>query len=166
MPELPLALARQFLESKRIALVGLSRNGKDFTRTIARELLRRGYDVVPVNPAAGSADIEGRRVFARLQHVTPPAQAALLFTAPAATEAVLRDVLEAGVRKVWLHRGAGRGAASPGALAFCAANGIAAVHDLCPFMALPGASFPHRFHRAMRQAFGRAAAAGPAAAAP
>jgi uncharacterized protein len=161
MSELPLALAREFLESKRIALVGLSRNEKDFTRSVARELLRRGYDVVPVNPAAGSADIEGRRVFARLQYVTPPAEAALLFTAPEVTQAVLRDALAAGVRKVWLHRGAGQGAASPGALAFCAANGIAAVHDLCPFMALPGASFPHRFHRAVRQMFTRSASGSP-----
>ena len=166
MSDLPLALARQFLESKRIALVGLSRNGKDFTRGVARELIRRGYDIVPVNPAAGSAEIEGRRAYARLQEVTPPAEAALLFTAPDATDAVLRDVLAAGIRQVWLHRGAGQGAVSPGALAFCAANGISAVHDLCPFMALSGASFPHRFHRAMRQVFGRAAAAGPAVAAP
>jgi predicted CoA-binding protein len=159
MPTLPLDLARDFLAAHLIALVGLSRNAKDFTRGVARELLRRGYDVVPVNPGAGGAEIEGRPTFARLQDVAPPAEAALLFTAPAATDAVLRDALAAGIRKVWLHRGAGQGAASPGALAFCAANGLSAVHDLCPFMALPGASFPHRLHGALRRAFGRGAPA-------
>jgi predicted CoA-binding protein len=157
MPALPLDLARDFLRAHRIALVGLSRNPKDFTRGIARELIRRGYDVVPVNPAAGGAEIEGRTAFARLTEVTPPVDAALLFTAPGATEAVLRDCDEARVRKVWLHRGAGRGAATPAALAFCAAHGIAAVHDLCPWMALPGAHFPHGFHREMRRRFGRVA---------
>jgi uncharacterized protein len=157
MPKLPLDLAREFLACRRIALVGLSRNAKDFSRGVARELLRRGYDVVPVNPSAGGAELEGGPAYDRLKDVSPPVEAALLFTAPAATDAVLRDCLEAGVRKVWLHRGAGQGAASPGALAFCAAKGIAVVHDLCPFMALPGASFPHRFHRAMRQAFGQSA---------
>jgi hypothetical protein len=30
------------------------------------------------------------------------------------------------------------------------------VHDLCPFMALPGASFPHRVHGFLRRRFGRA----------
>jgi predicted CoA-binding protein len=166
MPSLPLDLARDFLRARRIALVGLSRTPKDFTRGIARELLRRGYDVVPVNPAAAGAEIEGCRAFGRVCDVTPPAEAALLFTSPAATEAVLRDCAGAGVRKVWLHRGAGHGAATPDALAFCAAHGLVAVHDLCPWMALPGAHFPHRFHRAMRQRFGRVAptpAAAPAA---
>jgi len=157
MPSLPLDLARDFLRAHRIALVGLSRNPKDFTRGLARELLRRGYDVVPVNAAASGSELEGCRTFAHVAEVTPPVEAALLFTAPATTEAVLRECADAGVRKVWLHRGAGHGAATPGALAFCAAHGLAAVHDLCPWMALPGARFPHTFHRAMRQRFGRVA---------
>jgi predicted CoA-binding protein len=166
MPVLPLDLARDFLRAHRIALVGLSRNPKDFTRGLARELVRRGYDVVPVNPAAAGAEIEGLRSFARVSEITPAVEAALLFTAPAATEAVLRDCADAGVHKVWLHRGAGHGAASPAALAFCAAHGLAAVHDLCPWMALPGTHLPHRVHRTLRRRFGRVApepAAAPAA---
>jgi len=151
MPPLPLMLAQDFLACRRVALVGLSRNPKDLSRGVARELLRRGYDIAPVNPGATGAEIEGRPAFARLQDVSPPAEAALLFTAPAATDAVLRDALQAGIRKVWLHRGAGRGAASVGALAFCAAHGMSAVHDLCPFMVLPGAGFPHRLHGTLRR---------------
>jgi hypothetical protein len=58
---------------------------------------------------------------------------------------------------VWLHRGAGAGAATPAALAFCAANGIEAVQDLCPFMALPGAGFPHRLHHFVRRRLAPAA---------
>ena len=62
-----------------------------------------------------------------------------------------------GVRRVWLHRGAGQGAESPGALAFCAAHGLEVVRDLCPFMALPGAALPHRLHGFFRTRFGAAA---------
>jgi predicted CoA-binding protein len=136
--------ARAFLAARRIALVGLSRNEKDFSRMIFRELARRGYDVVPVHPQLREA--EGRRCFARVQDVSPPAGAALVMTAPAATEQVVRDCLAAGIRRVWLHRGGGAGAASEAALAFCRANGIAVVRDLCPYMALPGAGFGHRLH--------------------
>ena len=39
-----------FLSRKRLALVGVSRNPQDFTRSMFREFRRRGYDVVPVNP--------------------------------------------------------------------------------------------------------------------
>ena len=37
---------RDFLSLKRIAVVGVSRNPKDFTRSLFREFVRRGYDVV------------------------------------------------------------------------------------------------------------------------
>ncbi len=145
--------ARAVLGARRIAVVGVSRNEKDFSRYVLRELARRGLDVAPVNPAL--AEVEGRRCFARLQDVSPPADAALVLTAPAQTDRVLADCVAAGIRRVWLHRGAGQGAATPGALAFCAANGIEAVQGLCPFMALPDAAFPHRAHHWFRRAFAR-----------
>ena len=141
--------ARAFLASRRIAVVGVSRNERDFSRAVFRELARRGLDVVPVNPAL--AEAEGRRCYARLREVTPPADAALLMTPPGQTEAVLEDCVAAGIRRVWLHRGAGRGAATPAALAFCAASGLDVVQGLCPFMALPGAAFPHRVHHLFRR---------------
>ncbi len=144
-----LEAARAFLAARRIAVVGVSRNEKDFSRMVLRELVRRGLDVVPVNPAL--AEAEGRRAFGRIQDVSPPADAALLMTPPGQTEPVLRDCLAAGVRRVWLHRGSGAGAATPAALAFCAASGIDVVQGLCPFMALPGAAFPHRVHHFFRR---------------
>ncbi len=141
--------ARSFLAARRIAVVGVSRNAKDFSRYLLRELAKRGYDVVPENPAL--EEVGGRRGFARLQDVSPPAEAALLLTPPAQTERVLRDCLDAGVRRVWLHRGAGAGAATPAALALCAQAGLEVVHDLCPFMALPDAGFAHRVHHFFRR---------------
>jgi predicted CoA-binding protein len=144
--------ARRFLRARRIALVGLSRRPGDFSRMVLRELVRRGHDVVPVHPALHEA--EGRRCYPRIQDVSPPPDAALLLTPPAVTEVVVRDCAEAGVSKVWMHRGAGVGAASEAAIAFCAANGIAVVRDLCPFMAFEGAALPHRLHGFFRRRLG------------
>jgi predicted CoA-binding protein len=56
-----LGSARAFLSQPRFAFVGLSRDEKDFSRYVFRELLKRGIDVVPVNP--GVAELEGRRCF-------------------------------------------------------------------------------------------------------
>jgi uncharacterized protein len=145
--------ARAFLAVKRIAVVGVSRNEKDFSRVLFRELLRRGYDAVPVNPSL--AEVDGRRAYAGLREIEPPVEAALLLTPPSVTEAVLRDAARAGVRKVWLHRGTGAGSGTPAALALCEANGIEAVHDLCPFMVLTEAALPHRVHGFFRRRFGR-----------
>ena len=59
---------------------------------------------------------------------------------------VVRDGAEAGIRRVWLYRAAGKGAASPEAVDFCRGNGILVVEGYCPYMFLPGAAFPHRAH--------------------
>lgn len=141
--------AASFLELKRFALVGASRSPKDFSRVLLKELLGRGYDVVPVNPAA--QEIEGRRAFARIADVTPPVQGALLLVPPAQAERAAREALDAGARHVWFHRGGGLGAATPEAVALCRAMGVTPVTDLCPFMMLPGAGWFHRLHGHFRK---------------
>jgi predicted CoA-binding protein len=150
--------AREFLQAKRIAVVGVSRREGDFSRTMLRELARRGYDVVAVHPTMREAD--GHICFARVQDVWPPPDAALLMTSPAITDLVVHDCAAAGVRQVWMHRGGGGGGAtSDSAVAFCEARGIHTVRDLCPFMALPGATFPHRLHGFFRRKLARRGAA-------
>jgi predicted CoA-binding protein len=139
-----------FLRSHRIAVVGVSRDTKDFSRYVLRELLRRGHDVVPVNPALETAD--GLRAFARVCDVDPAPDAVILMIPAAAAEAAVRDCLRARVRRIWLHRGAGPGVASEEVLALCAANRVEVVHGLCPMMALPATSLPHRVHGLMRRA--------------
>jgi len=42
--------ASDFLAQRRIALVGVSRDPRDLSRALFRELRGRGYDVVPVHP--------------------------------------------------------------------------------------------------------------------
>ncbi len=135
---------RDFLTQRRIALVGLSRDPKDFSHVIFGEMSQRGYDLVPVNPAA--AELEGRRCFTRVQEITPPVGGVLIMTTPRDTERVVRDCAEAGVRRVWMHRGGGRGAVSQEAADFCHQNGIRLVEGYCSLMFLSGTPFFHRVH--------------------
>jgi predicted CoA-binding protein len=139
-----LAEIREFLAQNRIALVGISRNPKDLSRMLFRDMEQRGYDMVPVNPAMD--EIEGKKCFARVQDVTPPADAALLMTTPNVTCQVVHDCAAAGVRRVWMHRASGQGAVNPEAVAFCKANGMQVVEGHCPFMFLPNEPWIHRAH--------------------
>jgi predicted CoA-binding protein len=150
MPETMRERARSFLELDRIAVVGVSRDPRDFSRVILRELLQRGYDAVPVNPSL--AEAEGRRCWARVGEIAPPVQGALLLTPPARSAEVVRECLAAGVREIWLHRGAGDGAATPEALGVARASGVEPITDLCPFMAFQGAGWLHRVHALFRGA--------------
>lgn len=141
--------ARAFLDCRRIAVVGVSRDPRGFSRMVLQELLKRGYDAVPVNP--GIAQAEGRTCHASVRAISPPPEGALLFTPPAETARVVEDCAAAGVRRVWMHRGAGKGAASPEALALAREKGLLVVTDLCPFMVLPGAGLGHRMHAWFRR---------------
>lgn len=134
-----------FLQMRRLAVVGVSRDPKDFTQTVWNELRQRRYEAVPVNPAA--TELDGQRCYARVQDIEPPVEGVMIMTPPRQTEQVVRDCAEAGVRHVWMHGGMGRGAVSKEALAFCEANGIEAIAGFCPFMFLPGTGAMHAPHR-------------------
>jgi uncharacterized protein len=141
-----------FLNQKRFAVVGVSQNPKDFSRALFREFRDRGYDPVPVNPAAG--EIEGQPCFPRLQEVQPPVDSVLLMTSPAVTDTVVRDCAEAGIKQVWMYRAAGHGAVTPDAVRFCEANGMSVIPGECPFMFLPGGAWFHRLHGLVRKIAG------------
>jgi len=142
-----------FLSCRRLAVVGVSRDPRDFSRAVFRAFVERGYDAVPVNPAGGEA--EGRHAVARVGDVQPPPEGALLLTPPAATAQVVRECAEAGVRRVWMHRGGGQGAVSAEALALCHERGLEIVDGECPFMFLSHAGFVHGVHRFFRRLGGR-----------
>ena len=148
-----------FLSCRRIALVGVSRNEKDFSRYLLRQLVARGYDVVPVNPAA--KNVEGLMCFARVQDIRPGLDAALVMTAAKDTERVVRDCREAGITRVWMHRAGGQGAVSEAAVRFCRENKIRLVEGHCPLMFLPRAGFIHFVHGLVLKISGRYPAALP-----
>ncbi|PWU10066.1 MAG: CoA-binding protein [Terriglobia bacterium] len=143
---------QDFLARKRIAMVGVSRNAGDFSRTLFRELLRRGYDVVPVHPAV--SEIDGRPCFSRLQSIFPPVEGALLLTTPDVTDKVVRDCVEAGIQRVWMHRSSGAGAVSPRAVEYCASQGVSVVAGECPFMFFAHPGFIHGLHGTIRKITG------------
>jgi predicted CoA-binding protein len=133
-----------FLALRRIAIVGVSRDEKDFSRHLFREFCERGYDMVPVNLVAD--EIEGRDCYQCLQAVHPPVEGVLVMTPSYETARVVRDCLETGVRKVWLYRAGGQGATSEEAIALCKEHGVQLVEGQCPFMFLPATGFIHRAH--------------------
>jgi predicted CoA-binding protein len=133
-----------FLALRRIAFVGVSRDPKGFSRVLFREMCDRGYDMVPVNPAA--TELEARRCFARVQEIEPPVEGALVMTPSRDTERVVRDCAEAGIPRVWMHRGGGQGSVSREAVDFCHQQDMHLVEGYCPFMFLPRTPFFHRVH--------------------
>ncbi len=141
-----------FWKLKRIAVVGVSRDPKHFSNDVWRELAKRGYDLVAVNPR--TTEVNGQTCYPRLQDVTAPVEGALVMTAPRVTEQVVRDCVDAGVQHVWLHRGCGVGAVSPAAVDFAVEHGLDVVVGFCPVLFLPGTPFFHKPHAWMKRLTG------------
>jgi uncharacterized protein len=147
-----LDLIEDFLAQKRIAMVGVSRDAQSFSTKLFEEFCRRGYDMIPVNPLG--KEVLGRKCYARVQDVTPAADAALLMTSAAATDTVVQDCAAAGIRRIWMYRAGGEGAVSDKAIAFCRAQGIQVVPGECPYMFLPHSGGIHGFHAWIKKIFG------------
>jgi predicted CoA-binding protein len=143
---------RDFLAQKRFAMVGVSRQPKDDSRALFREFQTRDYQPVPVHPEA--TEIEGTPCFGHLRDIQPPVDSVLLMTSPAVTDLVVRECVEAGVKRVWFYRGAGHGSLTTTALQMCEANGIQTVAGECPFMFLDSTPWIHRFHGLVKKITG------------
>jgi uncharacterized protein len=142
---------QSFLSQKRIAIVGISRNPKDFSRVLYDEFVRRGYEVTPVNPAA--QEIHAKRCFTTVTEVQPVPEAVLVMTGADQTDQVVKECKDAGVRVVWTYGMSGRKTPSAQVLAECRAAGTAVVEGECPFMYLPESGGIHRFHGFLRKVF-------------
>ncbi len=140
------------LGAKRVALVGASRSPEDFSRVVMRRLIEAGIDVVPVHPEAHL--IEGRATARAVIDIEPPVEAVIVMVGARHAEAVLEDCAAAGVRRVWLHKGAGPGAVSDAAIARGEALGLELVPGECPLMWFGHPEWPHRVHRLFRRAAG------------
>ena len=148
---------RDFLNQKRLAFVGVSRQPKDYSRALFREFCARGYDAIPVNPAV--PEIEGHRSFARVQDIDPVPDGVVVLTSHAVTDAVVVDCIQAGVKRIWMCRSVGKGAVSAQAVSACEAHGISVVPGECPFMFLDGdyaqgGGWVHHLHGALKKMVG------------
>ncbi len=141
----------RFLAGKRLAIAGVSRNPHDFSRAVLGELRTKGYDVVAVHPAGG--EIDGQPVYPRVTDIPEPVDGVILMTSPKVALQVARDCEQAGVSRIWFHRGVGEGAVSQEAIDFANAHGMEVVAGECPLMFLGGSV--HDVHRSLRRATGR-----------
>ena len=141
-----------FLGLHRIAVVGVSRNEKDFSRMLWKELRKRGYDLVPVNRNGGI--IDGLPVYPDIASIDPEPEGVLLMVPAAESMEPVRQAVRIGVKGIWFYRAVGQGAVSPEALEVAQKFGRNVVAGECPFMFLPNSGAPHSWHRVWKRLTG------------
>jgi hypothetical protein len=152
VPDALLEDIKKFLDSKRLAVVGVSRDPKHFSRAVFREFVAQGYDAVPVNPKA--MEIEGRQCFPRIADVTPAVEAVLLLTPAGRTYQALDECKQVNIRKIWMYKAVPDREIHEHAVEFCRQRGSAVIEGHCPFMFLPNPGLFHRIHRVLMKVAG------------
>jgi predicted CoA-binding protein len=93
----------RMLQSKRIAIVGMSDDPSRPSHGIGGYLIAHGYEVIPVNP--NHEQVMGRRCYARLADVPGSIDLVDVFRRSDACEQVAREAVACGVKGIWLQAG-------------------------------------------------------------
>jgi predicted CoA-binding protein len=140
---------QDFINGKRIAVVGVSRDPKKFGNTAFTELAARGYQVFPVHPAA--QEIAGAKCYPNLTALRGQVDGALVVVPPEQAALVLREAASIGLKNVWLQQGA----ESPEVLALARDLGLNLVAKKCVLMYAPPVRSFHGWHRFFAGLFGQ-----------
>jgi predicted CoA-binding protein len=140
---------QNFVNRKKIAIVGASRDKENFGSSAGKELKQRGYEVFYVHPEA--TEINGQSVYPNLEAVKDQVETVWIGIPPERGESVLREAAAAGLTKVWLQQGA----VSPLLVDLGKELGLEMVTGKCILMyAEPVAGF-HKFHQVIWKMIGQ-----------
>lgn len=135
--------ADEFLACKRIAVTGVSRNPKGHgSNAVYKRLRDRGFQVFAVNPNADS--VEGDTCYHTLAAIPGGVEAVVIGTRPDQDENTVRECIELGIKRVWMHRSFGAGSVSSKAAALGRDNGVTVIAGGCPLMFEPAADSMHK----------------------
>ncbi len=95
--------AEQILaESTTIAVVGASRHEDKVANTVPRQIMRHGWNVVPVNPFAD--ELWGVRCYHSLADIPFPVDLVNVFRPSADTPEIARQAVAIGAKALWLQQ--------------------------------------------------------------
>ena len=99
----PEAIRRVLIGSKTIAVVGCSPKPDRDSHQIAKWLIEKGYDVIPVNPAA--AEILGRKCYPDVKSLPKRPDIVNVFRASEAVPPIADEAIAAKTDCLWLQSG-------------------------------------------------------------
>lgn len=116
--------------TRRIAMVGVSMNPVRPSYFVARYLLMRKFEVVPVNPAYAGEMLLGQKVVGALSEVAGEVDMVDIFRRSDAVPAIVEEALAVFPRLqvIWMQIGVAHEAAA----AQAEAQGMRVVQDRCP----------------------------------
>ncbi len=139
----------EFLKQESFALLGVSRKKGKFGNIVFKHLKKHNYRVYPVNPNADT--IEGETCYNDLLSLPEPVGGAIVVLPPAQTEKVVKDLVQAGISRVWMQQGA----QSHEAIDYCNAHNVTVIANECILMFAHPVAGIHKFHHWLWKIFNK-----------
>lgn len=121
-----------FCKGHRIAVTGVSRDGRLPANAILRRLRETGFDVVAVNPKA--TVVEGLRAYPDIASIEGLVDGVLIASPPASGPYIVQQCIDRGIRSIWFHRSMGQGSVDDAAVELCWVHGVEPIVGGCPLM--------------------------------
>lgn len=142
-------LIDNFISSKKIAVVGLSRSGKKFGNMAGKELKAKGYEIFPVHPEA--KEIDGIICYPNLKSLSGIVDAVWISIPSKNVSPVLEEAAQIGLKNIWVQQGAW----SKEVQETIDKLQLPVVSKKCILMYAPPVKSVHKFHRTIVGIFGR-----------
>jgi predicted CoA-binding protein len=138
-----------FIQCKRIAVVGVSRDPNKFGSRMFIELKARGYHVFAVNPAMNIFNEDP--CYPDLAALKEKVEGVVVNVPPERAIGVLKEAAQNGIKNIWLQQGA----ESPEVLETARELSLNPVVKKCILMYAPPITSFHKFHRFFAKLFGQ-----------
>jgi hypothetical protein len=99
----PDVIDRMLVESRTIAVVGLSSDASRASNSVSRYMQSHGYRIIPVNP--NETNVLGERAYARLEDVPEKIDLVDIFRRSEEAGQHVDEAIRLGVLGVWLQEG-------------------------------------------------------------
>jgi predicted CoA-binding protein len=137
-----------FLEKKKLAVAGVSRNEKKFGHVIFKELSKKGYEVLPINPNSDS--IGNTPCYPDVESLPKDVDSILIATPKFNTDEILRSSINRGIKNIWVQQASN----TKDTLSIAKEYDVEIIHDKCIFMFTEPIQGFHKFHRTINHIFG------------
>jgi uncharacterized protein len=132
-------IIKNFTESKKVAIIGVSEKAGNFGKGIYDELKKKNYELIPVNPNISTFD--GKKCYGDVQEIPRDFENVIFAVSEGITNEILEKTTFQSVKNIWLCKGA----SSKRNIDKSREKNLGVVHTLCPLMFAYEKGF-HRFH--------------------
>jgi predicted CoA-binding protein len=141
-------MIRNFLATKTLAVAGVSRDPKKFGYTVLKDLEKKGFNVLPVNPETDL--IDETKCYRSLSALPAGVDRLVIVTPKTGTLQVMKEALDKGIRDIWIQQHS----ETHEAIDFATENKLNLIYGKCILMFSEPVEGFHKFHRNILRFFG------------